>query len=108
MEVEAVDDGKSTKILVPAGTENVRVNAPIALIQSEDDAEAAKTTVAADKAAPSGKGTVGKLAQSEKLSDELEAPPTEQARDEPRAQPRAALTRAGNRARHGDGQPVDA
>jgi pyruvate dehydrogenase E1 component beta subunit len=83
MEVEAVDEGKLTKILVPAGTENVRVNTPIALIQGEDDAEAAKTTVAADKAAPSGKGTVGELTQSEKLSDELEAPPTEQARDEP-------------------------
>ena len=84
MEVEAVDEGKLTKILVPAGTENVRVNTPIALIQGEDEAEAAKTTVAADKAAPSGKkGTVSELAQSEKLSDELEAPPTEQARDEP-------------------------
>ena len=38
MEVEAVDEGKLTKILVPAGTENVKVNTPIALIQGEDDA----------------------------------------------------------------------
>jgi len=32
MEVEAVDEGKLAKILVPAGTENVKVNTPIALI----------------------------------------------------------------------------
>ena len=38
MEVEAVDEGKLTKILVPAGTENVKVNTPIALIQGEDEA----------------------------------------------------------------------
>jgi pyruvate dehydrogenase E1 component beta subunit len=70
MEVEAVDEGKLTKILVPAGTENVKVNTPIALIQGEDEGEPAKAT-ATERARP------------EKLSDELEAPPTEQARDEP-------------------------
>ena len=40
MEVEAVDEGKVTKILVPEGTENVKVNTPIALIQGEDEADA--------------------------------------------------------------------
>src|SRR6476619_7252138 len=38
MEVEAVDEGKLQKILVPAGTENVKVNTPIALIAGEDEA----------------------------------------------------------------------
>jgi pyruvate dehydrogenase E1 component beta subunit len=38
MEVEAVDEGTLTKILVPEGTENVAVNAPIALIAGEGEA----------------------------------------------------------------------
>src|SRR3989337_1126352 len=39
MEVEAVDEGKLAKILVPAGTEGVKVNTPIALIESEGESE---------------------------------------------------------------------
>jgi pyruvate dehydrogenase E1 component beta subunit len=42
MEVEAVDDGKLGKILVAAGTENVAVNAPIAVLL--EDGEAADAT----------------------------------------------------------------
>ena len=41
MEVEAVDEGRLTEILVPAGTEGVKVNTPIARIQGEDEAESA-------------------------------------------------------------------
>jgi pyruvate dehydrogenase E1 component beta subunit len=41
MEVEAVDEGKLQKILVPAGTEGVKVNTPIARIQGEDEPESA-------------------------------------------------------------------
>jgi pyruvate dehydrogenase E1 component beta subunit len=37
MEVEAVDEGKLTEILVPAGTDGVKVNTPIALLQGEDE-----------------------------------------------------------------------
>jgi pyruvate dehydrogenase E1 component beta subunit len=37
MEVEAVDDGKLAKILIPAGTENVKVNTPIAVIDTEEE-----------------------------------------------------------------------
>jgi len=47
MEVEAVDEGTLTRILVPEGTENVKVNAPIAIIgvEGEDDVgEAAPAT----------------------------------------------------------------
>ncbi|MBP7336472.1 pyruvate dehydrogenase complex E1 component subunit beta [Niveispirillum sp.] len=40
MEVEAVDEGTLTEILVPEGTENVAVNTPIASIKGEDEAEA--------------------------------------------------------------------
>ncbi|WP_119391755.1 pyruvate dehydrogenase complex E1 component subunit beta [Taklimakanibacter lacteus] len=38
MEVEAVDEGKLTEILVPEGTENVKVNTPIAIILGEGEA----------------------------------------------------------------------
>ena len=37
MEVEAVDEGTVGKLLVPAGTENVKVNEPIAILMGEDD-----------------------------------------------------------------------
>ncbi len=79
MEVEAVDEGKLTKILVPAGTENVKVNTPIALIQGEDEGEPAKQ---ASPRQPQRRRRP-RLRGDRKLSDELEAPPTEQARDEP-------------------------
>lgn len=38
MEVEAVDEGKLMKILIPEGTEGVRVNTPIAQMDGEDEA----------------------------------------------------------------------
>ncbi|MEE8578677.1 MAG: pyruvate dehydrogenase complex E1 component subunit beta [Hyphomicrobium sp.] len=39
MEVEAVDEGTLSKILIPAGTEGVKVNTPIAVIATEDDSD---------------------------------------------------------------------
>jgi pyruvate dehydrogenase E1 component beta subunit len=73
MEVEAVDEGKLAKILVPAGTENVKVNTPIALISGEDESAAAPP-------APPKAETRPKNAE---LAAELDVPPTEQPRDEP-------------------------
>jgi pyruvate dehydrogenase E1 component beta subunit len=70
MEVEAVDEGKLTKILVPAGTENVKVNTPIALIQGEDET---------DPTPRRGQSAVAPAAHPK----EAEAPPTQQAREEP-------------------------
>jgi pyruvate dehydrogenase E1 component beta subunit len=56
MEVEAVDEGPLTAILVPAGTENVKVNTPIAVIGTADAAPKAEAkpepTPAASPAAP--------------------------------------------------------
>src|SRR6476660_240977 len=46
MEIEAADDGTLSKILVPDGTEGVKVNTPIAVISSDGGGAAA-----ADKAA---------------------------------------------------------
>ena len=52
MEVEAVDEGRLAKILVPAGTEGVKVNTPIAVIADEGDAAAAAPPTAVVMAAP--------------------------------------------------------
>lgn len=52
MEVEAVDEGKIGKILVAAGTANVAVNAPIAiLLEDGEDASALSAAPAAPKSA---------------------------------------------------------
>ena len=52
MEVEAVDEGTLGKILVPAGTENVKVNEPIAILLEEGEGADALGKVKA--AAPKG------------------------------------------------------
>ena len=53
MEVEAVDEGTLGKILVAAGTEGVKVNAPIAMILAEgESAGAASAAAPAATAAP--------------------------------------------------------
>ena len=51
MEFEAVDEGRLGKILVPAGSEGVKVNAPIAVLLADgEDASAAPAAKAAPKA----------------------------------------------------------
>jgi pyruvate dehydrogenase E1 component beta subunit len=52
MEVEAVDEGKLGKILVPEGTENVAVNTPIALLLEEGESAGAAASPPAAAAAP--------------------------------------------------------
>ncbi|QPB21311.1 pyruvate dehydrogenase complex E1 component subunit beta [Rhizobium sp. 007] len=53
MEVEAVDEGVIGKLLVPAGTENVKVNAKIAvLLQDGESASDISTAAPAAQAAP--------------------------------------------------------
>ena len=55
MEVESVDTGKVSKLLIPEGTEGVKVNTPIALVLDEGEAAPAATPApaAAPKAEPS-------------------------------------------------------
>lgn len=53
MEVEAVDEGRILKILVPGGSQGVKVNAPIAILAEEGEnitADAAIATLAKGKA----------------------------------------------------------
>ena len=53
MEVEAVDEGPLTAILVAEGTENVKVNTPIAVIGQADAAPAPKSAAAPTAESPS-------------------------------------------------------
>jgi pyruvate dehydrogenase E1 component beta subunit len=52
MEVEAVDEGVLASILVPAGTEGVKVNTPIAFIQGEGESAPAAAGQPTASAAP--------------------------------------------------------
>src|SRR5882724_11631022 len=46
MEVEAVDEGTLSQILIPEGTENVKVNTPIAVIAGEGETAPSPTPAA--------------------------------------------------------------
>jgi pyruvate dehydrogenase E2 component (dihydrolipoamide acetyltransferase) len=52
MEVEAVDEGVLSKILVPDGTAGVKVNAPIAVLTADGEEAAAPPPAAAPPSAP--------------------------------------------------------
>ena len=79
MEFEAVDEGTLAKILVPEGTENVAVNAPIAVIagEGEDVGEAAKAEppkAASGKPAPKP-AAAAQEAPGEQVADARPAKP---------------------------------
>jgi pyruvate dehydrogenase E2 component (dihydrolipoamide acetyltransferase) len=61
MEVEAVDEGTVQEILVPEGTEGVKVNAPIARLSGDD---AGASAAPAPKTSPEAKGA---LPQTERM-----------------------------------------
>jgi pyruvate dehydrogenase E2 component (dihydrolipoamide acetyltransferase) len=54
MEVEAVDEGTLGRILVPEGTQDIAVNAPIAILLSEGEDKSTMSTAPASKPAPGG------------------------------------------------------
>jgi pyruvate dehydrogenase E1 component beta subunit len=85
MEIEAVDEGTMAKIIVPEGTENVAVNAPIAVIAGEDESvdDAAKAAPAAKAAAraPAAPAQEAKAPQPQPAHTATAAP----------AQPKAAI-----------------
>jgi pyruvate dehydrogenase E1 component beta subunit len=77
MEVEAADEGKLSEILIPAGTENVKVNTPIALLAGEGEkpfATRAPAAAAAPVSAPAPTPAAAKPAA---------APPAPKAAAEP-------------------------
>jgi pyruvate dehydrogenase E1 component beta subunit len=60
MEVEAVDEGIVSKLLVEEGTEGVKVNVPIAVLQGEDEPKAKANGGGAPAAAPAPKAAAAK------------------------------------------------
>ncbi|MBU2117263.1 MAG: biotin/lipoyl-binding protein, partial [Alphaproteobacteria bacterium] len=82
MEVEAVDEGEVLEILVAEGSENVKVNTPIARLSGDDAGAAApKAEAAADAPKATAEGKTG---------DPEKAPPTGGAAAEP-VKPKAEL-----------------
>jgi pyruvate dehydrogenase E1 component beta subunit len=77
MEVEAIDEGTIGKILVPAGTNDVAVNTPIAMILAEgEDASALTADALAAAAKPSAAPSPEQQAQVAE-SEPPSAPPSE-------------------------------
>lgn len=64
MEVEAVDEGTLDQILVPAGTENVAVNTPIATLKGDDESATARPSAPAPKAKPPAPAAASAAAKS--------------------------------------------
>jgi pyruvate dehydrogenase E2 component (dihydrolipoamide acetyltransferase) len=100
MEFEAVDEGKIAKILVPEGSEGVKVGAPIAILASEgEDASAASAAPRPDTAAPAPP----KAPPAPKADVTPKAPPPPKAPVETPAAPSAAAA-----APRADGERVKA
>ena len=76
MEVEAVDEGEVLEILVPEGSENVKVNTPIARLAGEDGAAAPAPKADAPKAAQTV-ATSGSGEEEEKSDDTASGPKVE-------------------------------
>jgi pyruvate dehydrogenase E2 component (dihydrolipoamide acetyltransferase) len=88
MEVEAVDEGKVSKLLVPEGTEGVKVNAPIAVLLAEGESAGAPTVAKA----PSPPASVPK-AQAPRAP--AKTPPASAPRPAGSASPQAGSTSLG-------------
>jgi pyruvate dehydrogenase E1 component beta subunit len=88
MEVESVDEGVISELLVPAGTEKVKVNTPIAIIRTNGEA-AAPAPAARPSAAPPSVATGGNGAQRGPAPGDGVAQPRGALVDASEAQPRA-------------------
>jgi pyruvate dehydrogenase E1 component beta subunit len=76
MEFEAVDEGKIAKILVPEGTDGVKVGQPIALMAGDGESDSAPAPHPAQPAAESPSPSEGEGAVQEPASQQTEATPT--------------------------------
>jgi pyruvate dehydrogenase E1 component beta subunit len=86
MEVEAVDEGTLAKIVVPEGSEGVKVNTPIAILAVEgEDIDQAGEGVGEEQVAPKAAAAPKKEAPAEDAGGKAR-----QASDEPTAQKEAA------------------
>ncbi|MDX3929410.1 MAG: pyruvate dehydrogenase complex dihydrolipoamide acetyltransferase [Shinella sp.] len=80
MEVEAVDEGTVAKIVVPAGTEGVKVNALIAVLAAEG--EDVKDAAAAEAGSPAPAKTESAASQTKSEAPKQEAPKPEARKEE--------------------------
>jgi pyruvate dehydrogenase E1 component beta subunit len=90
MEVEAVDEGVVTEILVPEGTEEVKVNTPIARLQGDGEAAAAPPRSIAPTAPPGGGGP--RSGGEGQAAGDPEKKPPESARPKPEGEGPAPVT----------------
>ncbi len=101
MEVEAVDEGTVAKIVVPAGTEGVKVNALIAILagDGEDVAAAAKggNGAAAKAEAAPAKPESAKAEAAKAESAKAEAPKQQSTADTAKPAPATAANGSGER-----------
>lgn len=74
MEVEAVDEGKLAKILVPAGTENVKVNEVIAILLEEGEDVSSLDSVNNTQASPNQEIPVTKKLEEVKEASVMTTP----------------------------------
>ncbi len=96
MEVEAVDEGTVAKLVVPAGTEGVKVNALIAVLAGEGEDAAA--------AAKSGGEAAPPKAEAKPVADTLKATPAKQ--DAASTKPAAASAHSQVTAANGAAAPA--
>ena len=96
MEVEAVDEGVLAKIVVPAGTENVKVNAVIAILAAEGEsaADAAKGGDAPKAETPKAGAPKADAPKADNVKVEAPKPETK-ADTAPSAQPAPAAASSG-------------
>ena len=74
MEVEAVDEGVVAKIVVPAGTEAVKVNALIAILAEEGEDVAAAAAAGGGSSAPKAEAAPAPKAEAAAVSAEAATP----------------------------------
>ena len=82
MEVEAVDEGVVEAILVEAGTEGVKVNAPIARLKGEGEAASPPAAPKKDEPKPETKVEPAKAPEAEPERAKTEAPKAEASKGE--------------------------
>ena len=90
MEVEAADEGKLGKILVPEGSENIAVNSVIGVLLEEGEDESALAKIKSNGDAPTPKPQ----APTKPAAPPAEAKKPEPAPTKPAAQPVAPVTKA--------------
>ena len=93
MEFEAVDEGKIAKILVPEGTDGVKVGAPIAILAGEGE-DASKATAAAPKADTAPPQAPKPAPEPKADATPKAAPPPQAPVETPAAPPQSVAARA--------------